>query len=270
MTGNLSDIKFNGHTVDTLLQFGMHLAMAIVTLVVGWWIIAMIVRGIQRLMDLRSIDLTLRGFVTSVLGVALKAMLIISVASMAGIATTSFVAVLGAASLAIGMALQGSLSNFAGGVMILLFRPFQVGDYILASGVEGTVFRIDIFHTVLRTADNRIVYVPNGTLSNQVVTNTSHEQLRRTAISVLIDYEDNIDQARDIMLSLADSEARALKDPAPSVIVAALNDANVQLTLLVWSKTSDAGNMAPLFAESVVKALQAAGFRLGVNTRGSR
>ena len=266
---NLSNLSIDGHSMETLMHYGFQLVTAILTLAIGWWIIGMITRGIQRLMSIRSIDPTLQGFVTSVLGITLKIMLIISVASMVGIATTSFVAVLGAASLAVGMALQGSLSNFAGGVMILLFRPFKVGDNIVASGVEGTVQRIDIFHTVLRTADNRIIYVPNGTLSNQVVTNTSHETRRRTAISVLIDYEDNIDKARDIMLQLAQEEERVLKEPAPSVIVAELNDANIKLTLLVWSTTSDAGNMSPVFSESVVKALHSAGFRLGVNLRNS-
>lgn len=270
MTSNLSDLKMNGQTMDTLLQYGVQLVLAIATLAIGWWVITMIIRGVQRIMNLRSIDPTLQGFVTSVMSIALKVMLIISVASMVGIATTSFVAVLGAASLAVGMALQGSLGNFAGGVMILLFRPFKVGDNIIASSVEGTVSRIDIFHTILRTSDNRVIYVPNGTLSNQVVTNTSHEQRRRSAVSVLIDYEDNIDQARDIMLQLADAEDRVLPDPAPSVIVGGLNDANIQLTLLVWSKTGDASSMSPLFSESVVKALRNAGFRLGVNTRSSR
>lgn len=256
--------------MDTLMHYSFQLVTAVITLAIGWWIIGMVIRGVQRLMSIRSIDPTLQGFVTSVMGIALKIMLIISVASMVGIATTSFVAVLGAASLAVGMALQGSLGNFAGGVMILLFRPFKVGDNIIASGVEGIVQRIDIFHTILRTADNRIIYVPNGTLSNQVVTNTSHETRRRTAISVLIDYEDDIDQARHLMLQLADEEERVLKDPAPSVFVAALNDANIKLTLLVWSKTGDASSMSPVFSESVVKALRAAEFRLGVNTRNSR
>lgn len=266
---NLSNFSIDSSSMETLLHYGFQLVTAVITLAIGWWIIGMITRGIQRLMNIRSIDPTLQGFVTSVLGIALKIMLIISVASMVGIATTSFVAVLGAASLAVGMALQGSLGNFAGGVMILLFRPFKVGDNIVASGVEGAVQRIDIFHTILRTTDNRIIYVPNGTLSNQVVTNTSHEARRRTAISVLIDYEDDIDQAREIMLQLAREEERVLKEPAPSVFVAALNDANVKLTLLVWSKTSDASNMSPVFSEAVVKALRAAGFRLGVNTRNS-
>lgn len=266
---NLSTFSIEGESMDTLLHYGFQLVTAIITLAVGWWIIGMITRGIQRLMSIRSIDPTLQGFVTSVLGIALKIMLIISVASMVGIATTSFVAVLGAASLAVGMALQGSLGNFAGGVMILLFRPFKVGDNIVASSVEGVVQRIDIFHTILRTADNRIIYVPNGTLSNQVVTNTSHEERRRTAVSVLIDYEDNIDKAREIMLQLAHEESRVLETPAPSVFVAALNDANIKLTLLVWSKTSDASNMSPVFSESIIKALRSAGFRLGVNTRSS-
>lgn len=266
---NLSNLSIDGNSMDTLLHYGFQLVTAILTLAIGWWIIGMITRGIQRLMSIRSIDPTLQGFVTSVLGIALKIMLIISVASMVGIATTSFVAVLGAASLAVGMALQGSLGNFAGGVMILLFRPFKVGDNIVASGVEGSVQRIDIFHTILRTADNRIIYVPNGTLSNQVVTNTSHETRRRTAISVLIDYEDDIDKARDIMLQLAQEEERVLKEPTPSVIVAGLNDANIKLTLLVWSKTSDASSMSPVFSESIVKTLRSAGFRLGVNTRNS-
>lgn len=253
-----------------LTEYGLQLLLALITLVIGWWVVGFIMRALQRVMKARQVDSTLQGFVTSVLGIALKIMLIISVASMVGIATTSFVAVIGAAGLAVGMALQGSLANFAGGVMILLFRPFQVGDYIVASGVEGKVRRIEIFNTVLCTNDNKVVYVPNGNLSNKVLTNVTHEDRRRTGVSILIDYADNIDQARELLLDLVKDDARILKDPAPAVIVNKLNDANVELTLLLWSATSDAGNVGPDYSEAAVKALQGAGFRMGVNSRTSK
>lgn len=253
-----------------LTNYGLQFLLALATLIIGWWIIGLVMRTLQRLLQARQVDNTLQGFVGSVVGIALKVMLVISVASMVGIATTSFVAVIGAASFAVGMALQGSLANFAGGVMILLFRPFKVGDYIVASGVEGNVRRIEIFNTILCTNDNKIVYIPNGDLSNKVLTNVTHESRRRTSISILIDYEDDIDQARELLMKLAQEDSRILKDPAPAVIVSNLTNASVELTLLLWSATRDAGNISPAFSEASVKALQQAGFRMGVNSRVSK
>ncbi len=158
--------------------------LALLTLLIGWWVINLFTRRIGGLLSTKHVDRTLQGFIGSMVNIILKILLMVSVASMIGIQTTSFVAAIGAAGLAIGLALQGSLSNFAGGVLILLFRPFKVGDWIEAQGVSGTVDHIMIFHTVLRTGDNRTVIVPNGALSNGIITNTSTQTTRQVTFDV--------------------------------------------------------------------------------------
>ncbi len=152
---------------------------AVVTLAVGWWLINKLTGKLGKLLALRNADLALQGFISSLLNIALKVMLSISVASMIGVATTSFVAAIGAAGLAIGLALQGSLANFAGGVLILMFRPFRIGDTITAQGITGTVDSIQIFHTILRTGDNQTVIMPNGNLSNGIITNINRQATRK-------------------------------------------------------------------------------------------
>ena len=170
---------------------------------------------------MRRVDKTLHGFIGSLANMVLKVLLLVSVASMVGIETTSFIAAIGAAGLAIGLALQGSLANFAGGVLILLFRPFKAGDFIEAQGVMGTVDQIQIFHTVLRTGDNKTVIVPNGSLSNGIITNYSNQATRQVLYDVKVDYASDLAKAREVLLKLAE-DPRVHKDPAPVVVVSAL------------------------------------------------
>ena len=158
--------------VPMIMEYGSRVLLALITLAVGWWLINRLTDKLGKLLALRKADLALQGFISSLVNIILKVLLIVSVASMIGIQTTSFVAAIGAAGLAIGLALQGSLANFAGGVLILLFRPFKIGDWIEAQGVSGTVDSIQIFHTVLRTGDNKTVIVPNGTVQRH------HHQLQ--------------------------------------------------------------------------------------------
>jgi len=222
-----------------ILQYGSQLLLALLTLLVGWWIIGRITGRALALMEKRNIDRTLHGFVGNLLGMGLKVLLLISVAGMVGVQTTSFIAVLGAAGLAIGLALQGSLANFAGGVLILFLRPFKAGEYIEAQGVAGTVDTISIFHTVLKTPDNKTVIVPNGSLSNGNIVNYSRQPTRRVDINLGIDYGDDVKQARSLLLALAQADSRVLKDPEPVVWLASLGDNSVNLSLHMWTRTED-------------------------------
>ncbi|MEJ6655768.1 MAG: mechanosensitive ion channel [Pseudomonas sp.] len=222
-----------------LVNYGSQLLLALVTLLVGWWIIGRVTRAAQALMQRRSVDPTLHGFISTLVSIGLKALLLISVAGMVGIETTSFIALIGAAGLAVGLALQGSLANFAGGILILVLRPIRVGEYIQAQGVEGTVDSIQIFHTVLKTGDNKTIIMPNGTLSNGNIVNFSRQPTRRVHIDLGIGYEDNVKHARKILLQLAHADSRVLKDPEPAVWLASLGDSSVNLSLRVWTRTED-------------------------------
>lgn len=222
-----------------LVQYGGKLLLALAILLIGWWLAGRASRGIQALMHKRHLDPTLYGFISTLVGLALKVLVLITVAGMVGIETTSFIALIGAAGLAVGMALQGSLANFAGGILILVLRPFRLGEYIQAQGVEGTVADIQIFHTVLKTSDNKTVVVPNGVLSNGTITNFSRQPTRRVSIELGIDYADNVKHARKILLELAHADSRVLKDPSPAVWLTSLGESSVNLSLRVWAKTED-------------------------------
>lgn len=222
-----------------VMQYGSQVLLAIVTLLIGWWVIGRISKGMLGVLEKRKVDKSLHGFLGTLTGVGLKILLIISVAGMVGIQTTSFIAVIGAAGLAVGLALQGSLANFAGGVLILFLRPFKVGEYIEAQGVGGTVDDIQIFHTILKTPDNKTVTVPNGSLSNGNIVNYSRQPTRRVDVNIHIDYSDDIKQAREILLRLAHADERVLKDPEPAVRLAGLGESSVDLSLRVWAKTDD-------------------------------
>ncbi|EFQ62750.1 mechanosensitive ion channel family protein [Pseudomonas lactucae] len=247
--------------LPVVLEHAFSLSLAAITLAVGWWLISTVTRRIGELLGRRSVDKTLQGFVGSLVNVALKIMLIISVASMIGVQTTSFVAALGAAGLAIGLALQGSLSNFAGGVLILLFRPFKVGDRIEVQGVYGEVDAILIFHTVIRSVDNKRIVVPNGSLSNGVIVNYSAEALRKVVFDVGVDYAANLDTARQVLLGLCDSP-KIHRDPPPEVVVKALGDSAVTVSLRVWVNNEDYWDVMYQFNERARDALARQGISI--------
>ncbi len=221
------------------MAYGPRLVLAIIVLVLGLWIINRAVRLMGRAMERADTEPTLARFLANIASVGLKVLLLISVASMVGIATTSFIAVVGAAGLAVGLALQGSLANFAGGVLVLLFRPFKVGDFIDAQGVAGTVEEIQIFNTVLKTPDNRRIIVPNGNLSNGIITNFSAEPTRRLDLVFGVGYDDDIAKAKAIIARLIGEDDRALADPAPQIVVSALGDSAVDITTRVWVNAPD-------------------------------
>lgn len=233
----LQDIKANW--LPLLVEHGSHIVFALLTLAVGWWLINRITKGFVSFLKNRHADAMVIGFLSSLTLALLRIMLLLSVAGMIGIQTTSFLALIGTAGLAVGLALQGSLANFAGGVLILFLRPFRAGDYIEAQGVSGTVESILIFHTLLRTADNKTIVLPNGALSNGSITNYSSKPTRRVDINVGIDYGDDIKQARKILLDLAAADERVLKDPAAVVYMTSLGDNSVNLSLRMWTKGAD-------------------------------
>ncbi|MDL5600941.1 mechanosensitive ion channel family protein [Bacillus subtilis] len=247
--------------LPVILEYSGKVTLALVTLLVGWWLINLLTNRVSALLSMRRVDLTLHRFISNLANIALKVLLLVSVASMIGIETTSFIAAIGAAGLAIGLALQGSLANFAGGVLILFFRPFKVGDFIEAQGISGTVDSIQIFHTVLRTGDNRTVIVPNGALSNGIITNTSSQPTRQVMYEVKVDYASDLAKAREALLALAD-DPRVLPDPAPVVVVAALTDTAINLSLRLWTAAGDYGAVIFMLNEQVRDRLRAAGVEL--------
>ncbi|BBP78766.1 mechanosensitive ion channel family protein [Pseudomonas gingeri NCPPB 3146 = LMG 5327] len=251
-------IKASEAWIPMIMEYGSRVLLAVVTLAVGWWLINKLTGKIGKLLALRNADLALQGFISSLANIALKILLSISVASMIGVATTSFVAAIGAAGLAIGLALQGSLANFAGGVLILMFRPFRIGDTITAQGITGTVDSIQIFHTILRTGDNQTVIVPNGNLSNGIITNANRQATRKVVFDVGVDYEADLQKARQVLLDLAKDE-RVLADPAPAAVISALGDSSITVSLRVWVKTADYWDLMFMFNEHARDRLKDAG-----------
>lgn len=225
--------------LDLVIDYGMKLGYALIVLVIGLLAIRFLLKMIEKLMQKSGIEPSLQGFVLSLSRIGLKVMLFISVIQMIGIETTSFIAVLGAAGLAIGLALQGTLSNFAGGVIILLLRPFKIGHFIEAQGYTGTVDRIDIFVTILKTADNKKIIIPNGPLANGNIVNFTDVETRRVDFSFGIAYGDDVDKAMNILKSLISADERIMNDPGPFMGVGALADSSVNITVRVWGKTDD-------------------------------
>ncbi|MGE8479821.1 mechanosensitive ion channel family protein [Pseudomonas sp. EZ-C24] len=241
-----------------IMQYSSRLLLALLTLAVGWWVTNKLSARLGKLVGLRNADPALQGFISTLANIILKILLLVSVASTIGIETTSFVAAIGAASLAIGMALQGSLANFAGGVLILLFRPFRTGDWIEAQGVSGTVDSIQIFHTVLRTGDNKTVIMPNGSLSNGIITNTNRQPTRKVVFDVGVDYEADLQKARNVLLELA-NDPRVLPDPAPQAVISTLGDSSITVSLRLWTKTADYWDVMFMLNERTRDRLKAEG-----------
>jgi len=217
--------------------------LALIVLIIGLWIIKLIVKGVNKAMEKSDVEISLRKFLLSLTSIGLKALLLISVASMIGIATTSFIAVLGAAGLAVGLALQGSLANFAGGVLILLFKPFKVGDVIETQGFTAKVDEIQIFNTIMKTPDNKTIIVPNGPVSNGSIVNYSIEPQRRVDFTFGIGYEDDIAKAKSVLNQLITEDTRVLQDPAPVVVLSELADSSVNFAVRAWVKAADYWNL---------------------------
>jgi small conductance mechanosensitive channel len=229
--------------LDWLIQQALHwspkLISALLVLIIGFWIAGLTTRGILKIMKRRKVDVSLQGFLKSLLSVLLKALVLISVAGMVGIETTSFIAILGAAGLAVGLALQGSLSNFAGGVLILIFKPYKVGDWIEAQGHAGTVDSIQIFNTVMKSPDNKTIIIPNGPMAGGSIVNYSAEEKRRVDMVFGCGYSDDVLKVEALLKSMVDADARVFKDPAPAILLSELADSSVNFTLRLWCNKAD-------------------------------
>ena len=224
---------------ELVLNYGPKLALAIVTLIVGFAVINRLTKTMDKRLEQTQMEVTLRRFLVNLGGVLLKALVIISVASMVGIETTSFIAMLGAAGLAVGLALQGSLANFAGGVLILFFKPFKVGDLIEAQGFLGVVKEIQIFVTILTTVDNRRIIIPNGLLSNGCLTNLNAEPHRRVDMTFGISYSDDIVKTKQVLQGIIAQDSRILQTPESEVYVKEHADSSINMLVRVWVKPED-------------------------------
>lgn len=221
------------------LSFCVSLMGALAFLFIGFWVSKLIVKALRKMMVRKNSDPGLISFVSSLANIALKIMIIISVMGMVGIQMTSFIAVLGAAGIAIGMALQGTLSNFASGVMILIFKPYKVDDYIEAQGVAGVVKEIQIFNTIITTVDNKTIIVPNSALATNLLTNYSKQDKRRVDWTVGVTYGTDFKVARDSIMRILEADSRILKDPAPFISIIELADSSVNIVVRVWVNTPD-------------------------------
>lgn len=229
--------------VQTLIgqasQLGLAIIKAIIIFIVGRFLIRLLNKFVSRILSKRDIDPSVRTFVGSLVNVTLMILLIVSVVGALGVQTTSFAALLASAGVAIGMALSGNLSNFAGGLIILIFKPYKVGDYIESQGVSGSVKEIQIFHTVLNTPDNKIIYIPNGSLSSSAVINYSYQTTRRVDWTFGVEYGTDYEKVKMQLEEIIQKDARILSVPAPQVALNQLADSSVNFVVRVWVKSGD-------------------------------
>ena len=254
--------KILAFLVDFATSWGIRLLEAIVVLVVGWKLIRWITKWLKTSPRLDRIDESVRSFAVSFSKIALYIVLIITVASILGVPATSFLTILASCGVAIGLALQGSLSNFAGGLMILLFKPFEVGDYIEAGGESGTVEAITVVYTVLLTPDNKRITVPNGTLTNSVIENYSAEETRRVDLTFTASYDSDVEQVKALLLRVASAHPLGLKDPAPFVRLTAHGENGLTYTVRVWCKNEHYWDVHLDLTEQVKAAFDENGIRI--------
>lgn len=247
---------------EEFLAFLPDLLGAVLWLFIGWWVIKLLIRYLKKFFNSKQYDPALGNFLATIANWALIILLLVSVIGMLGIETTSFIAVLGAAGLAIGLALQGSLSNFAGGVLIIALKPFKLGDWIEVNGISGSVKDISLFYTQLNTFGNQLAVIPNGELSNSNVVNYSGEATRRDAITIGISYESNIKTAKETLMALLQEQEDILKDPAPAVVVTELADSSVNLSVRFWARNEVFWDRHWYTIEEAKRRLEAAGISI--------
>lgn len=238
----ISKLDFNeiwSQLVSSAIDLGLKIILALVVYWIGKFLIDLLYKFVKHTLEKRKIDLSVNSFLLSLIRIVMMFVLIITIIGILGINTSSFVALFASAGVAIGMALSGTLQNFAGGVMILLFKPYKIGDWIEAAGVSGGVKEIQIFNTILTTADNKIIIVPNGKLSNDMIINYSKGGTRRVDWCFNISYGDNYDKAKEILTQFINEDKRILLDPAPAIVLDKLADSSVQVALRVWVDGAD-------------------------------
>lgn len=228
-----------GGLTEMLLSIGIRITVAICVLILGFWFSKVISNAVKRVLKKRGTDLSLVGFLSSLLSTVIKILVVVTAVTQLGVEMTSFIAILGAAGLAIGMAFSGTLSNFAGGVMILFFKPFKVGDFVDMQGECGFVKEILIFNTILTTTDNKIIIMANGAVANGTITNFTKAEQRRVDWSFGISYGDDLKVAKELLAKFIAEENRILKDPEPFIGLGELGDSSVNITVRSWVKTDD-------------------------------
>ncbi len=233
--------------LDKLINFGLNagknLLVAILIYIVGRFIIKYVLKLVAGILKKRNVEASVQTFLRSFLSIILSLILAFAIIAKLGVETTSFAALLASAGVAIGMALSGNLSNFAGGLIVLMFKPFKVGDYIEGAGVSGTVQEIQIFHTILVTPDNRVIFAPNGALSSNAVINYSKKELRRVDFSFGVEYNEDFDKVKTVIQRIIDADQRILKEPSATIELGALNASSVDITVRVWVKVTDYWNV---------------------------
>lgn len=254
--------QYSDRIGNFVMIYGPKLIGAILTLIIGFWVIKAIMKAVSKGFEKRKIELSLVPFLKGIISTVLRVVLIVSVLTMIGIEMTSFIAIMGAAGLAIGMALSGTLQNFAGGVIILIIKPFKVGNWIEAQGYSGTVNEIQIFNTILKSPDNKTIIIPNGGLSTGAIVNYSTEATRRLDWAFRIGYGDSIDDARKILLEILTADERIFKDPEPFIKVSELSDGYVNLATRVWLNSGDYWGVKMEILEKVYNEFNAKGINM--------
>ncbi len=242
-----------------VIKYAPSLLGALVTLVVGFWLAGFLAKKIRKLLEKREVDASLTPFITSMVGIAIKVLVLLSAASMFGIEVTSFVAILSALAFAVGLALQGNLSHMAAGIVILLFKYYKVGDFIVTQGYSGTVKEIQIFNTILTTLDNRVVIIPNGGILSGPIENLSTNDERKVPMTFGIGYSDDIDKAKEVIQKVVDSCAEIDKTKPVDIFVSELADSSVNFAVRPWCKTEDYWTVYRYMTEHIKKEFDKAG-----------
>ena len=243
-------------------DFGLRILYAVLIIIVGRWVVKLLLKIIKSALEKTTVEETVRIFVANLLSTLLMVIIFIAAINQLGIETTSIIAMLGAAGLAIGLALQGSLANFAAGILIVIFRPYKVGDYIEAGSAAGTVLDIQIFSTVLKTPDNKVVVVPNGTIMDSSIINYTGQETRRVDIIASCGYEDDIDKVKDILQDILNQDERILKEPEPRIAVSELADNSINFIVRPWVNSSDVLSVKYSILEQIKKRFDAEGISI--------
>lgn len=242
------------YLISTAVAFAPKLLMAIVTLVVGIWLANKVSKMLEKIMHSKNVDETIIPFLSSIINVIIKVLVLISVASMFGIATTSFVALIGAAGLAVGLALQGSLAHFASGVLIMIFKPYKVGDLIKINEFEGFVDSIQIFNTVIRTPDNKMIIIPNSVVTSAPITNISGQGILRLNIKFITQYSSDIDKVQSVLMDVLNKNPKVLRDPAPAIAYNSRGSGLAIYECYPWCKSEDAVDLYNEIQEAARRA----------------
>lgn len=251
ITNALSEVSKSEYNIDKLIEqlldgaisYGIRIIIAIIVLIIGKWVINWSRKLFQRFLERKKIEDTVKSFLNSLINILFQILLFLVIISILGVSMVSFAAIIASAGLAVGMAMKDNLSNFAGGVMLLINKPFKVGNRIVAQGQDGTVKSMGILYTVLATGDNRTIYIPNGPLSTGTIINYSDQKERRIDITLNIGFGNDIDKLKNIVQNIIDSEPLIKKTPTPFVGLTTLNNGTIDFTLRVWVNSSDYGNI---------------------------